>query len=250
MQIIERIMKILNSFSFEESELGLNDLALKTALPKPTVFRIAEALCTEKILNKNEKNSKYRIGVKLFEIGSLYIQTMELRLLAFPEMEKLHEKTGEAVHMGIIEGDEVISIEGLESIHHLQTRLWVGKRSPIYCTSIGKVILAFLSPEKKKKIYTNLKFRKYTKNTITDFQSLDLELEKIRREKTAVDIEEHDEGITCIGAPVFGGSGEVLASISISGPSIRMTSEILTKYRECLILAVENISRKLSNKYV
>jgi DNA-binding IclR family transcriptional regulator len=245
MQILERIMRILDTFTYNASQLSLNDLVEKTLLPKPTVFRIAEALCDQNILNKDEKSGRYRIGVKLFELGSLYIQTMELKHLAFAEMEVLHKKTGEAVHMGVLDRDEVISIEGFESIHPLQTRLWIGKRSPIYCTSIGKAIFAFLPEEKRKGITATLTLYQHTRNTITDIRKLEGELDRIRHERIAVDNEEHEEGIVCIGAPILDDRGYAIASISISGPAIRMTQGRLVEYRKYLLEAVDKISGKL-----
>lgn len=245
MQGIERIIKILDSFSLDEPELTLKELTNKTGLPKPTVYRIAEALNKVNILSKDDNVSKYRIGVKLFELGSLYLETLELRKLAFPEIEKLSKYTEESIHMGVLDGNEVTSIEGLGSTHNLQAKLWIGKRSPIYCTSIGKAILAFLPKKEQEEILTTIEFKRYTKNTITDKKNLKKELESIRRQGFALDNEEHDEGIMCVGAPIFNNKGEVVASISISGPKIRMKEQKLEKYKKLLMDSVKRISDKL-----
>ncbi len=245
MQGIERIIKILDSFSLDEPELTLKELTNKTGLPKPTVYRIAEALNKVNILSKDDNVSKYRIGVKLFELGSLYLETLELRKLAFPEIEKLSKYTEESIHMGVLDGNEVTSIEGLGSTHNLQAKLWIGKRSPIYCTSIGKAILAFLPEKEQEEILTTIEFKRYTKNTITDKKNLKKELESIRRQGFALDNEEHDEGIMCVGAPIFNNKGEVVASISISGPKIRMKEQKLEKYKKLLMDSVKRISDKL-----
>lgn len=245
MQGIERIIKILDSFSLDEPELTLKELTKKTGLPKPTVYRIAEALNKVNILSKDDNVSKYRIGVKLFELGSLYLETLELRKLAFPEIEKLSKYTEESIHMGVLDGNEVTSIEGLGSTHNLQAKLWIGKRSPIYCTSIGKAILAFLPKKEQEEILTTIEFKRYTENTITDKKNLKKELESIRRQGFALDNEEHDEGIMCVGAPIFNNKGEVVASISISGPKIRMKEQKLEKYKKLLMDSVKRISDKL-----
>jgi DNA-binding IclR family transcriptional regulator len=244
-QGIERIIKILDSFSLDEPELTLKELTNKTGLPKPTVYRIAEALNKVNILSKDDNVSKYRIGVKLFELGSLYLETLELRKLAFPEIEKLSKYTEESIHMGVLDGNEVTSIEGLGSTHNLQAKLWIGKRSPIYCTSIGKAILAFLPEKEQEEILTTIEFKRYTKNTITDKKNLKKELESIRRQGFALDNEEHDEGIMCVGAPIFNNKEEVVASISISGPKIRMKEQKLEKYKKLLMDSVKRISDKL-----
>jgi DNA-binding IclR family transcriptional regulator len=244
-QGIERIIKILDSFSLDEPELTLKELTNKTGLPKPTVYRIAEALNELNILNKDENTTKYRIGVKLFELGSLYLETLEFRKLAFPEIEKLSKYTEESIHMGVLDGNEVTSIEGLGSTHNLQAKLWIGKRSPIYCTSIGKAILAFLPDKEQEEILSSVELKRYTKNTITDKKCLKRELESIRRQGFALDNEEHDEGIMCVGAPIFNNKGEAVASISISGPKIRMKEQKLEKYKKLLMDSVKRISYKL-----
>lgn len=245
MQSVKRIIKILDSFSLDEPELTLNKLTKKTGLPKPTVYRISEALYDANILSKDGSTSKYRIGVKLFELGSLYLETLELRKLAFPEIEKLSKFTEESIHMGVLDGNEVTSIEGLGSTHNLQTKLWIGKRSPIYCTSIGKAILAFLPVEKRENILNSIELKKFTKNTISKKEELREELKKIREQGFALDNEEHDEGIMCIGAPIFNNKNHVVASISISGPKIRMTTERMEKYKKLLLESVKIISDKL-----
>ncbi|MFO7882271.1 MAG: IclR family transcriptional regulator [Kosmotogaceae bacterium] len=245
MQGVKRIIQILDSFSLDEPELTLNELTKKTELPKPTVYRIAGALNRVNILSKDENTSKYRIGVKLFELGSLYLETLELRKLAFPEIEKLSKYTEESIHMGVLDGNEVTSIEGLGSMHNLQAKMWIGKRSPIYCTSIGKAILAFLPDEKRESILSSIELKKFTKNTITEKNELRKELEKIRNQGFALDNEEHDEGILCIGAPIFNNRVHVVASISISGPKIRMNRRKMEKYRKLLLESVNRISDKL-----
>lgn len=246
MQSVKRIFKIIDCFSFEETQLSLDEITKRSELPKPTVYRICEALCKEHILNKDLSSLKYRVGIKLFELGSMFLQSLELRQIAFPEMEKLYEITGESIHMGIIEGNEVISIEGIESNKSLHIKLWIGKRSPIYCTSIGKAILAFYSDEEIKKILDNIKLKSFTENTITSKRKLIEELKSIKENHVALDYQEHEEGVICIGAPIFNKTNNVIASISISGPVIRMTEENINKYKDFILKAVNNITKKLS----
>ncbi|MEA2066882.1 MAG: IclR family transcriptional regulator [Thermotogota bacterium] len=245
MQAIERIIKIFDSFSLDKPELTLKELTDKTGLHKSTVYRIAEALNRVNILSKDNKISKYRIGIKLFELGSLYLETLELRELAFPEIEKLSKYTEESIHMGVLDGNEVTSIEGMGSSHNLQAKLWIGKRSPIYCTSVGKAILAFLPDKEQEEILSSIELKRYTKNTITDKKEFEKELERIKKQGFALDNEEHDEGIMCVGAPIFNNKGKVVASISISGPKIRMKGQKLEKYKKLLMDSVKRISNNL-----
>lgn len=242
MQSVERIVRIIGSFSLTEPRLGLDDLTKKSGLPKATVYRIAEALCEEHVLEKDGVTSTYRIGIKLFELGSLYLSSMRIKDIAFGEMEKLHLETGETIHMGILDGNEVVSIEGFESSRSLHTKLFIGKRAPLYCTAVGKAILAFLPDRDREKLLESLELVPHTSKTITDRDSLRDELEKIRSRGMAFDRGENEDGVVCVGAPIFGSSREVVASISISGPVFRMGEEVLTRYSRMLKEVVERIS--------
>ncbi|PNE17920.1 transcriptional regulator, IclR family protein [Mesotoga sp. Brook.08.YT.4.2.5.1] len=242
MQSVERIVRIVNSFSLEKSKLSLDDLTKKSGLPKATVYRIAEALCKEHMLEKDTLTSTYRIGIKLFELGSLYLSSMRLKDVAFTEMEKLHLKTGETIHMGILDGNEVVSIEGFESSRSLHTKLLIGKRAPLYCTAVGKAILAFLPDADREEMIEALDLVPQTSRTITDKNTLREELETIRLRGTAFDKGENEEGVACVGAPVFDSSGEVVASISISGPIFRMGEKMMFEYSNLLKEVVERIS--------
>lgn len=247
MQSVERIVKIVSSFSLEESRLSLDDLTKKSGLPKATVYRIAEALCEEHVLEKDSLTSTYRIGIKLFELGSLYLSSMRLKDVAFAEMEKLHFQTGETIHMGILDGTEVVSIEGFESFKSLHTKLYIGKRAPLYCTAVGKAILAFLPEADREGLIDTLDLIPQTSKTITDKAKLREELERIRSRGTAFDKGENEDGIACVGAPIFDSSGVVVASISISGPIFRMEEEVMKKYSDLLKKVVSRISSALGH---
>lgn len=245
MQSVERIIKILDSFSIKTPVLSLEELKASSGLPKATVYRIAEALCEQHILEKDSNTRLYKIGIKLFELGSLYLSSMNLKDVAFAEMERLHVLTGETVHMGMLEGTEVISIEGLESTHSLHTSLFIGKRAPLHCTAIGKALLAFLPEVEREKIIDSLQLTPFTSKTITEKAELREELSRIRATGIAVDVGEHDEGIVCVGATIQDGTGNVVASISISGPEFRMLNTTLEQYSSLLLDTVARLSSKL-----
>jgi DNA-binding IclR family transcriptional regulator len=247
MQSIERVVKILSSFSLDKARLSLDDLTKKSGLPKATVYRIAEALCREHMLEKDSLTSTYRIGIKLFELGSLYLSSMRLKDAAFIEMERLHSRTGETIHMGILDGMEVVSIEGFESSKSLHTRLFIGRRAPIYCTAVGKAILAFLPDAVREEMVEALNLVPQTSKTITDKCALREELEGIRSRGTSFDRGENEEGVACVGAPIFDSSGDVVASISISGPIFRMGEKVMAEYSDLLKEVVERISSALGH---
>jgi len=191
---IEKALQILNCFSEDEFELDLPRIVQKINLPKTTVFRILTTLEKEGVVTQNQENKKYRLGLKLFELGSLVFRKLKLREVALPFIEELSEKSGETVHLGILDKDEVISIEKADSSFSLRHSVYIGKRAPAYCTGVGKALLAFQPPEKIRLFLQQSKRKKYTANTITDADELEKELEKVRKEGFAVDNMEHEEG--------------------------------------------------------
>ena len=241
---VEKAIRILEAFSDNDFEMSLSEISKKIDMPKATVYRIIETLKNNGLIDQRSDNGKYKLGLKLFELGSLVFKKLKLREVALPYMEALSKKCGETIHLGILQGDEVISIENCESSFDLRSNIYIGKRAPLYCTGVGKVLLAFLPPDEISKILKN-KRKKYTKNTIVEKKKLEKELKKIREEGFAIDNMEHEEGIRCIAAPIRNHEDKVIASISISGASIRITEEKIPQLALMVKETADNISRKL-----
>lgn len=244
MHTLERAEKILNCFSLDKPSWGLSELSQKVGIPKPSVYRICEALVEIGFLKKNPDKT-YSLGFRLLELGSIVLSTLEIRKVAMEEIEKLQNLTGESVHLGILDGIEIVSIEALQSSHSLSTRVYIGKRASLYCTAVGKALLAFLRKEQRDEIIEKLDLKPHTKNTITSKEELLKELEKIRQKGYAIDNMEDEEGVKCVGAPILNSKGIAIASISISGPSMRITDEKIKEYSKMVKEAARNISRKL-----
>jgi len=247
-QTLERAEKILNCFSLDKPLWGLSELSQRIGIPKPSVYRICEALVEIGFLRKNSDKT-YSLGFRLLELGSIVLSTLEIRKVAMEEIEKLQNLTGESVHLGILDGTEVVSIEALESSHSLRTRVYIGKRASLYCTAVGKALLAFLPKEQREEIIEKLDLKPHTKNTITNKDKLLIELEETRQRGYAVDNMEDEDGVKCVGAPILNSKGVAIASISISGPSMRITDEKIEGYSEIVKEAARNISRKLGYLY-
>lgn len=244
MQTLERAEKILGCFSLNKPLWGLNELSQQVGIPKPSVYRICEALVEIGFLRKNPDKT-YSLGLRLLELGSVVLSTLEVRKLAMEEIEKLQNLTGESIHLGILDGTEIVSIEALESSHSLRTRVYIGKRASLYCTAVGKALLAFLPKEQRDEIIEKLDLKPHTKNTITNKKELLKELERIRQRGYAVDNMEDEEGVKCVGAPILNSKRIAIASISISGPSMRITDEKIREYSKMVKEVARNISSKL-----
>jgi len=222
---VERTFKILEQLS-QVSSTSLEDLARTSHLAKPTVYRF---LMTLKELGyvKKDEGDRWFLTMKLFSIGSRALDHIQLPNVARPICEKLSEKMGETVHMGIVDENEALYVVKIESRYTIRMYSRVGKHIPLYCTAIGKVLLAYTEEKKQKQIIQELKLVPFTPHTIKAKKQLLSELVEIRNNGYAQDREEHEEGITCIAAPIFDSTGGVVAAISVSWPVFRFSTEQL-----------------------
>lgn len=232
---VEKALQILGSFSIDAPELTASEIAERVNLPKVSVYRFLKVLMRNGFIAQNRETRRYRLGIKVFELGSLVLRNMELRKAAFPLIEDLSKKSGETVHLGILDEQQVVSIEGIESGHSLRISLPIGKRVYLHSTGIGKAILAFLKDEEIENIVREKGLPGFTKTTITNKERLKKEIELIRKMGYAVDNEENEQGIRCVAAPILDNAGNVIASISISGPTIRITDDRMDQFSKLVM---------------
>lgn len=247
MKSVQRVIRVLKSFTENNSKMGLSKIAKNNNLPKSTAHRILKSLKEEGFISQNKTNGKYRLGIGLFNLGNLALKSTELHEVALPCLEKLSRECREAVHLGVLEDEEIVSVEVSPSeggLFSLNVGIHVGKRALLYCTGVGKATLAFQPKEKIRQILKR-KRRKFTKNTIVEKESLEQELEKIREKKYAVDNMEHEEGVRCVAAAIRNHTGRVFGALSISGPSIRVTEERIPELASKVKKVAEQISKKM-----
>ena len=241
-QVIDRVFHILDLLAAAKGELGATELAGQLQLHKSTVHRLLVSLERNRFVEKNQENAKYKLGWRLFELGTLAVSRLDLYSLARPYLEVLVKKTCETAHLGIMSSGEMISIVSVEADRTLRLPTTVGRRSPLFCTSQGKAILAFSPEPVVTEIIRSIQFKVYTPNTITRAPRLREELDRIRKFGYAIDNEELEQDLRCIGAPVFNHAGEVISALSIAGPIYRVGGGHLPK----LIEAVMSTARQLS----
>jgi len=242
---VEKALQILETFSIDTPELSVSELEEKLSLPKVSIYRFLRVLLKRGFIVQNPQTRKYRLGIKVFELGSLVLKDMELRKVAFPLIEELSGKSGETVHLGVLDGKEAVSIEGAESGYSLRISLPIGKRVCLHSTGIGKAILGFLQDEEIEAIVKEKGLPRLTNNTITDPDLLKKELHAIRVQGYAIDNEENEPGIRCVAAPILDSAQHVIASISISGPSVRITNEKIPELADMVVETSREISRTL-----
>jgi DNA-binding IclR family transcriptional regulator len=185
---------------------------------------------------------KFRLGLKLFDLGNRAIEQYDLRDRAQPHLRRLVTETEETAHLCILEGAHVIYIDKIEPARSVRMITRIGSSNPAHCTSVGKAILAFLPEERLNEILRRIRFERFTQRTITTPEALRTEIEKTRRRGYAVDDEEFEEGLRCIAVPLLDAQRLPVAAVSISGPSFRVTAQKLPSIANHLLQCVRGIS--------
>lgn len=247
---VAKALTILTLFKINKPEWGITELARELGMQKSTVYRLLATMQELGFVRKTREGTNYRLGMRVFELGSVVANTFDLRDIALSYLHKISEQTGETVHLGVLNETEVISIETVDGSNTLKSSILIGKRTPLYCTSVGKAILAFQSPQEQKEIIKKINFIKFTDNTIINPQAFVTELELTRKRGYAVDEMEHEVGVSCIAAPIWDSTGKVLASLSVSGPSIRIAKEKIPELAQLIMKTTKDISKELGAKNV
>ena len=242
---LDRALDILERIIEHDKPLGITEISQGTDLHKSTVYRLVDTLCYRGYLSQDPETGKYKIGMKFFELGSRVINNLDLRTQAKPYLNELEDKTGETVHLGVLEDTEMIYIDKVESRKTIRMESHVGKRVHTHNTALGKVTLAHLSREEVDRIIDKAGLPEYTENTITKEEELKTELEKVYDQGFALDDEESEKGIRCIAGPIFDHDGELIAAFSISGPANRMTKDKIEQIQE----TVKDYSLRISRAF-
>lgn len=242
-RVADRIFDILEALSASRAPMSLAEIVKSTGMSKTTVHRLLSTMCARHYVEKNADNT-YSIGYKLIETVSLHINNLELLTEAKPFLSDIMMNLDLTAHLGILDGYNVIYLEKMDV--HPNTRLYtqVGYRSPAYCSSMGKCLLACLSGDELANALYQCDFKKYTQNTITDINEFKKYLKKVRHQGWAMDDEEYQSGHRCVGAPVFDYRGAPVAAISASGSCAQLSDMRL----ETVIREVKQAAASLSRR--
>ena len=241
-----RGLAILSSFSEDDPLQGITELATKLDLNKSTVHRYVNTLRTLGYLEQDEGTKKYRLGIRVVDLGVTALGGMELRQIAFPYLEELATEFGHTVNMSILDGAEISYIERVRTKRIVDLDLHVGSRLPAYCTSMGKVLLAHLPPDEIERRLVQIELKPRGPNTITDKEALRVELQKIRERGFATNNEELVYGLSSVAAPVRSQRAEVVAAINMAvHASIISVAELENELAPRLIATANEISRKV-----
>lgn len=217
------------------------DLCERINLHKSTVHRLISVLEQSRFVEKTA-SGRYRLGLKLFELGSRAVAGLDLRERARPHLERLAFETNETVHLCVLDEGEALYLDKVEPDRSVRLSSAIGRRNPAHCTAVGKAIMAFTAESDVDTILQQHGLRSFTKYTITTPAALKAELQHVRELGYARDWEEHEEGVKCLAAPVFDYSGKVVAAVSLSGPAFRINDKSLNVF----VAAVKNAATGLS----
>ena len=233
---------MLRCFEYEP-ELGISELAQRLGIAKSTVYGIVSTLEIHSFLEQDGRTGRYRLGTEIFRLGTKV--KSDLLGIARHYMEKLVTDYSETVHLVVPDQCSILYIHKIESPHSMRICSRVGERLPLYCTAVGKAILAHMDERERAEIISAISFHPYTPHTIGDRGALLQELAKIKAVGFAVDHEELEKGLTCVAAPVFDGNGKPGAALSVAGPTVRMTNLTIGKIAKGLLSITQEISIKI-----
>ena len=247
-QTIERVTTIFDVMAQSAQDISLKELSAKVGLPKGTTHRLLSSLAYFGYVRQVSENKNYQLGFKLVELGNRLLDQLDLRAQARPFLIRLCKKTRETAHLVVLDQNEALYIDKVESDEKpggLKMVSRVGSRIPAHCSSVGKVFLAQLSEQQLDALIKEKGLKKRTENTISDPEKLKHHLKVIRQKGYAFDNEENEKGIRCVGAPIFNREGHVIAAISISGPTVRITKKaMLQTLKNEVIRTALDISRE------
>lgn len=240
---IDKALNLLEFLSKNGDEIGIAKISEKLNMGLSTVHRILNTLKSRGYVIQNQKTTKYRLGIKLFELGCEVQSTKSLIKTIRPYLRELSKMTNETANLAILEDKEVIYLDTIESSEILRTGIHQGTRLPAHCTALGKILLAFLPQVDFDSLYKNSEsLVSITTNSISSFDELIDELKKIKEQGYAIDREEFKIGINCISCPIFDKDKKFVAAISITGPATRLTLGKMENDKHILI----NISKQIS----
>jgi IclR family transcriptional regulator, KDG regulon repressor len=244
-QSVGRALTIFETVCESEQPLSLAKISARVGLPKPTTFRLLQALCQRSLVQQDVVTRAYYPGIKIFEWSNAVTRKLNLRTQALPELRELSQLTNETVHLAILDDAEVIYIDKEESQQTIRMFSAIGKRGPAYCTGVGKALLAHLPSVRLNRVLASKNLNRFTPRTITTANALKRELAQIRERGYAIDNAEHEANIYCIACPIYDHEGEVIAAMSLTIPGFRLPTQGIESFAPLVREYSNRISRKM-----
>jgi DNA-binding IclR family transcriptional regulator len=241
---LQRGLRLLQLFSESPHGLTAKQVAGRSRLPVSTVHRFLANLEGTGFLNCTG-DGVYHLGIACFAIGQMALGQLDIRRVSQPYLQELNRQTRETIHLTVRHGLSAVYVEKLDSPEQLRIHSRIGAAVPLYCTAVGKVMLAYMPDDERERVLPQLSLQCPTPNTVSNLQELDAELYRVRKNGYACDLEEHELHIRCVAAPIWDHDGSVNASLSITAPVVRMAVTRLRQLAPLIQTAGLQISREL-----
>lgn len=242
-QSVDRAFAILELLA-ARGWAGATELGLELEIHKSTAFRLLATLQNRGIVERDPETSKYRLGPGIARLARDVEEKVDLRHHARDAMRSLGDQTLETVNLAVLDGSDVVYIDQYAGSSAILSADWLGHRTPVHCTAAGKVFLAFMSPPSRPELLIT-ELEKVSERTIVDARRLKEQMECIRQDGYATTVGELEIGLNAAAAPIFSASGEVVASLTVSGPESRMSEGELARVGEQTRRAADSVSRRL-----
>ena len=244
-KVLDKSLSVLELLLRQDSDMNITEMSEKLGFYPSTTHRILDTLKYWGYVEQDSHTQKYQLGLKALELGMTKLHKMDLVREATPYLKELVNQYNETVHLGALEKKEVMYLAKKESSQTIRMISYVGKRAPLHCTALGKVLLAYLPEEERRKILEGKQLPRLTERTITDKEELEKNLEQVKKQGFALDNEENEKDVCCMAVPIRNYQGTVIAALSISRPSFRMYKNKQKDLEKALIEIGEKISKRM-----
>ena len=245
-QSLARGLRILEAVAMEAGGAPLGNICRECGLHRSTAHHLLQTLVAYGYVIQDEGTRSYRLGQKVFGLASTTWSETQIAGIARPYLRELVHKTGETTNLAVRKNDQAILVETVDGEGTLRVVDRVGAVRPIYCSAVGKVLLAWAPADEREVIVQALRFKPYTPRTISDRARLRKELARVREQGYAFDDEEMARGVRCVAAPIFVFPGQVAAAIGIAGPAARISRQMLERLAKPLVVTVRQLSGRLT----
>jgi DNA-binding IclR family transcriptional regulator len=243
-QTVLKALDILECIALANHPLSAAEVAKLCNMSRPTAYRLICTLTARGYVAEDD-DTHYRLGTQALSLSQNVLDSLDLPELAQPYLRHLSDITNETTYLSMLDDDEILYIGKAESSQSIRTHTKIGSRNMLHSTAMGKAILAFLPIEEQTQLLERIKLTRLTSVTITDKATLVKELAKVRTQKYALDNEECEEDIRCVGAPIFDHSGRPFAAISVSGPAYRLAVSRVSDLSLLVVDTANAISSRL-----
>jgi DNA-binding IclR family transcriptional regulator len=249
-QAVERALKIMIILAEAGTPLTLSQIRDRTKLNISTAHRLLHTLMNDGFINQDKDTGKYLLGLRTFEVGHAALYSMDIRTIARPFLQELVDRCNETTNLAILDQDEVVYIDQIESLNMIKIFARVGSRGPAHCTGAGKALIAHISDRDFERFLQHkAPLQAFTKYTISDPVRLKEEAAIIRKNGYSLDNEELEEGVRCVAVPVWDFESKAVAAISVSGPDTRLTDAFIQeRLIPEVIAAADKISERLGHR--